>query len=294
MNRSLFAWPPRNTPDAPVSPAASSLPTGDGAGATVSATVAPVAPAAVESAPAPAAPAVVEAPAVVATEVAPAVSHDFKPSLLEATDPADPAAPATEVKPPETKPGETPPEVKAEDAKPPETPAEPEVLAPIAYEFRFPENVDANAIDKPVLEKYTEILNKARVPAEVAQEALDLHLTQIQETAKRLSEVQWDVFNRQQETWQTQVKSDPELGGAKFKTMQRNAARFIEGMGLSPTQIKSVMDAMRTTGAGNHPDIYRLFARAGERFFKEGEARNMPPARQVAPTREQKQKARYT
>ena len=214
--------------------------------------------------------------------------------MLEATDPADPAAPATEVKPPETKPSETPPEVKAEDAKPPETPAEPEVLAPIAYEFRFPENVDANAIDKPVLEKYTEILNKARVPAGVAQEALDLHLTQIQETAKRLSEVQWDVFNRQQETWQTQVKSDPELGGAKFKTMQRNAARFIEGMGLSPTQIKSVMDAMRTTGAGNHPDIYRLFARAGERFFKEGEARNMPPARQVAPTREQKQKARYT
>ena len=298
MNFRLFAWPPHNTADAPVSPAGS-LPVapGESAGATVSAAVAPAAPA-VE---APAAPAVVpaatpvveaKAPATEA-EAAPAVSKEFKPSLLEvpAGESPEPVVPVVEAKP-----GDKPAEATKTDApaeKTPEPVVESAKLEPLVYEFRFPEKLDSALIDKPALEKYTSALNKARVPLEVAQEALDLHFEQARTIEKRLSDTQWEVFNRQQEAWQSRAMSDPEVGGTRFKTAQRAAARFIEGMGFSPAEQKEFMDTMRTTGAGNNPVVYKYMVRAGERFFKEGEARNMPPARQVPLTREQKQAARY-
>ena len=293
---------PAYAPDSPVSPAAP-LPAAvsESAGAVVSAAVAPAAPA-VEAASAPAsAPAAVEAapapaPAPVESAPIPDAVREFKPSLLETPTDATPETPAPEAAKPDAKPAEAakPEDKPAEAPKPEEKAAEPALAEPIAYEFKFPENIDKAAIDKPVLEKYTSILNKARVPPEVAQEALDLHLEQVQSIGKRLADVQWDVFNRQQEAWQSDVKSDPELGGARMKTTIRNAARFVEGMLPDPVQRQGFMDAMKTTGAGNYKEIVRALARAGDRFFKEGEARNMPPARQAPLTREQKQAARYS
>ena len=60
------------------------------------------------------------------------------------------------------------------------------------------------------MSKYTDLLNKApvRLPPEVAQEALDLHFAEVQSVGKRLADNQWDVFNRQQESWQNRVKAD--------------------------------------------------------------------------------------
>ena len=290
-----------DTPNS-VSPTAP-LPGGSGesAGATVSAAVAPAAPVAAPIEPATIAPSVASPQTTNAVTsdaatsspepAASALSHEFAPSLFEA--PAETPAASEAPKPEDAKPETAPEAPKPEDAKP-ETPVEPAPPPePIAYEFKFPENVDPQAIDKTVVEKYTGILNKGRVDPAVAQEALDLHLEQVQSIGKRLADLQWDVFNKQQENWKTQAKGDPEIGGSRMMTAQRNAARFMEGMGLAPKQIQGIMDVMKTTGAGNYPDLFRLFARAGDRFFKEGEARNMPPARQVPLSREDKQKARY-
>jgi hypothetical protein len=272
--------PESAAPAAPVSPAAPLPATGENAGAVDSSPTAPVAPV-VEATPAPAEP--VAEPA-----------RDFAPSILEVEGAKTPEpsgdAPKDAPKIEEPKPG---------DAKPAGavTPEPPKVEAPaaIAYEFTFPEKVAPEAIDKAVLSKYTDALNKSpvRLPAPVAQELLDLHLSQVQDIGKRLADNQWDVFNRQQESWQTQVKADPELGGSRIKTVMRTAASFIEKFGGSPVQQKAIMDVMRTTGAGNHPEVLRLFYRAGEMMAREPQARNMPPARQVPLTREQKQAARY-
>lgn len=262
---------------------------GESAGATVSAAVAPAA------IPAAAVPA--EPPAFVPAKAA-EPAHDFKPSILEleGSKPADAAVETP--KSAEALAADAPkPDGKAtvDSPKPAELPAsdKPADPAPIAYEFRFPENADPKSVDKPALDKYTSILNKAHVPADAAQEALDLHLEQIQATAKRLATHQWDVFNRQQESWQDKVRADPELGGSRIRTVMRTAASFIEKFGGSPAQQKAIMDVMRTTGAGNHPEVLRLFYRAGDLLAREPEARNMPPARQVPITREQKQMARY-
>ncbi len=240
------------------------------------------------------------APAV-AAEAAPVASaaREHPPSLFEIKDAPVADAPAPDAKPitPEVEAAKPAPDAPALDAKPEPAKVEPvaaEPPAPIAYEFKWPENTPQEAIDKSAVEKYTSILNEGRVPPEVAQRVLDLHVEQIGQLSKRLSENQWDVFNRQTDAWRNRGLSDPEVGGSRFKTAQANAARFLEGMGLSVAQMKEVFDVMRTTGAGLNPEIFRLFARAGDRFFKEGSARNMPPARQVPQTREQKQMARYT
>lgn len=276
----VLAVPDSSTP-------ASSASVGASAATVVSApAVAAVTSSAPVEAPAPAAPALTPEPA------APAPQHDFKPSLLEvegAPSPAAPVAPQPEAAKPEPVVADVKP---AEPAKPAEVPI-PEPVVPIVYEFRYPENVDQLAIDKPVVEKYTGILSKARVPVEVAQELMDLHLDQVKQIAPRLAENQWEVFNRQQESWQNQVKGDPELGGSRIRTVMRIAASFIEQFGGSPAQQKAIMDVMRTTGAGNHPEVLRLFYRAGEFLAREGQARNIPPARQLPLTREQKQAARY-
>ena len=292
MKTNLFAWAPRNAPDTSVSSTAGLPPAAsESAGATVSAAVAPSAPV-VEAAPA--APAV-EAPVVStpAPEPAPAATHDFKPTLLETESTPEPAATEAKVETPAdpAKPEEA---AKAEE-KPAEPVApEPAPLEPLTYDFRFPEKIDRSLVDNTALEKYTSVLNKARVPAEIGQEALDLHFEQVRSVEKRLADTQWEVFNRQQEAWQEKVKADPELGGSRLKTVMRTAASFIEKFGGSAAQQKTIMDVMRTTGAGNNPEVVRMMYRAGLLLAAEPSARNMPPARQVPLTREQKQAARYS
>ena len=289
MKTSLFAWAPRNAPDTPVSSTAGLPPAAsESVGAAVSAAVAPSAPV-IEAAPV--APAV-EAPIVSTPEPAPAVTHDFKPSLLETESAPEPTATETKVEAPAdpAKPAEA---AKTEEKTAEPAAPEPAPLEPLTYDFRFPEKIDKTLVDNAALEKYTSVLNKARVPAEIGQEALDLHFEQVRSVEKRLADTQWEVFNRQQETWQEKVKADPELGGSRLKTVMRTAASFIEKFGGSASQQKTIMDVMRTTGAGNNPEVLRMMYRAGLLLSAEPSARNMPPARQVPLTREQKQAARY-
>ena len=52
--------------------------------------------------------------------------------------------------------------------------------------------------------------------------------------------------------------NDPEFGGQKFTQSLRDAHRFINVFGGE--KLKAALDA---TGAGNHPEIFKAFARAG-------------------------------
>ncbi len=222
-------------------------------------------------------------------------AQEFKPSFLEEgkTDPAKaPEPPKVDAPVGEAKPAE---EKKPAESGGPKVDAPPAEAAPppIVYDFKWPDTIDPQTIDKAVLGQYTEILNKARVAPEIAQELADRYATDIGQVGTRLAEHQWEVFNRQQEADLARIKADPELGGSRAAQTQKNAAAFIETFGGTPEQQKAVWDKLRTSGAGNDPEIVRLFSRAGIHLAKEPEAKPTPPARQAPLTREQKQRTRY-
>ena len=58
--------------------------------------------------------------------------------------------------------------------------------------------------------------------------------------------------------WETQRLADKEIGGDHAKAAIQNGARAIKAYGTP-----ELIDALNLTGAGNHPEIVRFFARVG-------------------------------
>ena len=239
------------------------------------------APAVIESAPA--------APAVETPAASPAPAHEFVPSLLEeaATKPAqaEPAAPEpapVEKAEGEEKPGEAAPEA--------ETPT-PE--APPVYEFTYPEGVKPEDIDQERFGAFTGLLGENKMPGEAAQKLLDLHVHELQEATTRLAQHQWDVFNRQQDAWKTEIRSDPEIGGSRLDTAMKTCGAAIEQFGGSQEQQTELRRILSTTGAGNNPLIVKFFHRVGEALAREGSPVVAPPARSRAPSAQERGLSRY-
>lgn len=63
------------------------------------------------------------------------------------------------------------------------------------------------------------------------------------------------------EAWANQVKSDPELGGEKFKENVEHAHRALKTF-ASPKLIQLLDE----TGYGNHPELIRVFAKIGSQM----------------------------
>ncbi len=71
-----------------------------------------------------------------------------------------------------------------------------------------------------------------------------------------------------QTQWQDQVKSDPEIGGTKFEQSVKEANNvFLPGetnpFVKTQGQAQKLRQALNATGAGNNPEIVRLFVKMG-------------------------------
>ena len=242
-------------------------------GAPASPAPAPVA----EAAPAPApAPAPAEAPAAapeVKAEPAPApapAEPTFRPSLMEtakaegdAAKPAEAPAPAPEAvkrgKPVKAEESKSTELAKVEAPKPEgeAKPVEGEVLPPIEYaEFTLPEGF---VPDTDKLKKFTGFLGEYRAPQELGQKLVEFYATETAELVNRLQAHNWQQWNNQQDTWIEQFRSDPEIGRNKELTTLSNCATVIDHFGGTPEQRASIRNTLTITGAGNNPDIIRLF-----------------------------------
>lgn len=113
--------------------------------------------------------------------------------------------------------------------------------------FNVPEGFDYN--DGKVSE-FTALAREMNLTQEQAQKLVDLHVRH------------WLGFEEQAraqaEEWSKQAMNDPEFGGQKFMQSLRDAQRFVSAFGGE--RLRAALDA---TGAGNHPEIFRAFARAG-------------------------------
>ena len=113
--------------------------------------------------------------------------------------------------------------------------------------FTIPEGFD---YDDGKVSEFTTLARELNLSQEQAQKLVDLHVRHwlgFEEQAKA-----------QSEDWRKQAMNDPEFGGQKFVQSLRDAQRFISAFGGEKLRI-----ALDTTGAGNHPEIFKAFALAG-------------------------------
>jgi hypothetical protein len=95
----------------------------------------------------------------------------------------------------------------------------------------------------------------------------DIGLTnaQAQKLADKFIKVQQDRMQKQGETWNNTVqkwvddaKADKEIGGDKWDATVKNAQRAVNTLGTP-----ALKEYLQASGGGNHPELIRVFARAG-------------------------------
>ena len=124
----------------------------------------------------------------------------------------------------------------------------PEGGVPEQYEFKPPEGVE---FDEATIGVYAEAAREAGL----SQEAADIVLNKIaphlaQQQAARLAEARND--------WAQQSRADAEFGGEKLDENLAVAKKAVEA--LASPELKTLLEQ---SGLGNHPEIIRLFYRAG-------------------------------
>jgi hypothetical protein len=123
--------------------------------------------------------------------------------------------------------------------------------APV-YDFTVPEGMEVN---KPMMDEFTEIAKELKLAPEVGQKLVDLQTKAEQERVDTQNKAWTDL----QTSWMDATKSDKEYGGAELNDNMAIARKTLDTFGTP--ELKEMLDF---TGAGNNPEIVRLFYRIGK------------------------------
>lgn len=134
-------------------------------------------------------------------------------------------------------------------AKPEEKPAEAPEGAPEAYEFAAPEG---HVLDEGVIGKFSEVARELNLSQANAQKVLDT-------MAPAIAERQQAALQTMTAEWAETSKADKEFGGEKL-TENLVLAKTALDKFATPEFTKLLND----TGLGNHPEVLRVFVRAGK------------------------------
>ncbi len=182
----------------------------------------------------------------------------------EPTEPVVPTEPTKPIEPVVT----TEPVVSTESIKPGETlitpPQDPATVkdtsgdktkdgAPETYEtFNLPDGVE---MDKTALESFVPMAKQLGLSQEDAQALVDYEAKRVEEFVSN----QETAWNDMQTEWRTATQSDKEIGGPAFDQSLAHAKKFLGAYGTA-----ELIEALDSTGMGNHPEIIRAFSRAGK------------------------------
>jgi hypothetical protein len=166
--------------------------------------------------------------------------------------PADPNAPPAEAKPEGDKPKEG------------DKPAEKAAVKPEDYKVTLPEGVN----DKdPLYTGFLSVAAEEGVSPEVVQKVIDKVGPQLREMQQAPQKLWQDT----QETWQRQIKSDPDIGGPKLEANLGLVAKFLDTYGGPEAR-----QALDFTGAGNNPAIAKMLINAGRALAEGSPVRGQP------------------
>lgn len=202
--------------------------------------------------------------------------------------PAEAVKPAEEIKPADAKPVE---EVKAVEGEVKDEGKQSEEPAPLpTYELKLPDDV---TLDDARLGEFTKELAEfetlTKAPHEemqkLGQKLVDRYVAEVQNTIKGYQ----DAWVQRNNDWLKSFENDPEIGGNRKETTKTAALEFISTHGGTPEQQQEFRQLMDMTGAGNHPAMIRMFAKAMT-SMKEG---GPIPASKPAPDARSKVATRY-
>lgn len=145
-------------------------------------------------------------------------------------------------------------------------PADPnDTTVPETYDLKMPEGVE---VDQPLLDALTPVFKDLFLTQAQAQGLADAFIKHRQAQAEEYAnqpEGQWSMsayeyFKEQgtPDTWPDKAKADKEIGGAKWDGTVSSAQRAVSALGTP--ELKAYLDA---SGAGNHPELIRYFAKVG-------------------------------
>lgn len=173
--------------------------------------------------------------------------------MTEATAAVTPTAPTTEQTASTTSlvSGTTPTET-TETAAVVEAPA----YVPLtSADFKLPEGA---VLQDSVRDEFLGVLNnKELTPAAQAQALVDLQA----KVSKEASEAGSQAWTDMQTQWQTEVKNDPDVGGAKLDTNLAGIGKLIDTYGSN--ELRAVMDL---TGAGNNVHVVKFLANVAKQL----------------------------
>ena len=181
-----------------------------------------------------------------------------EPTPAETTVAAPAAAPAAEATP-----TQTPADSEADEAV---------VGAPEKYEnFTLPEGM---SVEDTTLESFLPLAKELNLTQENAQKLVDYEAGRVQE----LISTQEQVWGDLRQEWRTAVKSDKEIGGPAFDEALAAGKTFLREYGTP-----ELMEALNSTGMGDHPEFIRAFARAGKAMKEDALSTGGPGDAKLSP-----------
>lgn len=137
------------------------------------------------------------------------------------------------------------------------------------FELKTPEGVE---VDAELLGSLKSVAKEHGIKPEAAQKLVDAYAARVQ----ALGQQHEAALQKQREDWLSAVKSDKDIGGAKFeqsKTFAQKALKEFAG--------EEFLDFANRTGIGNHPALFKAFVRIGKALSEDTvsiEARANRPA----------------
>ena len=175
------------------------------------------------------------------------------------TDEVIPPAGADDTPPVDTPPVDTPPvDTPPADDTPPDggsvlTDDDASQGAPETYaDFTMPEGVEVN---QPLLDLATPKFKELGLSQIQAQGLVDMFSGSIQADSQASS----DSYNQTVKDWVDEGKKDSEFGGDKYDENVGIANRGLDKFGTP-----KLVEVLKQTGLGNHPEFIRLFTRVGK------------------------------
>lgn len=159
--------------------------------------------------------------------------------------------------------------------------------APEEYgDFTFPEGIEPN---KEVLEKALPMFKADNLTQARAQEYVGL----VSDLIRSANERMLQESQAQADAWLAEIAKDPEVGGAKFGTVQKPGpsrlalTRFITTGAKDAKEAAEFREAMIQTGALARPVVFRFLSRLGQaraepETLLQGSPHS-PPAKKDAP-----------
>ncbi len=171
--------------------------------------------------------------------------------------------------------GEKPEEVVGQEKEENTEETKPGQRAPEEYaDFTVP---DVFKLEGQELADFKSFAKEQDLTQGQAQKVLDFAGPKIQE----MIEQPYKAWNELQARWREEVKVDPEIGGTKFEQSVKEAGSvFVPGESnpfvKNEAEAKSLREALNATGAGNNPEVVRLFVKIGRLLAEPGHLTGRP------------------